>query len=59
MKYYVCDRHVDYALDKLVNQFELPPTLEKFTGEDELSTNCEYCGEKSTYIVANINSDTK
>lgn len=59
MKHYVCEEHVEFAMDELIDQFETPPILEKLTDEEELSTACEYCGEKSAYLVANINSDTK
>jgi CxxH/CxxC protein (TIGR04129 family) len=59
MKYYVCEEHVDLALEYLIDEFERAPVLEKFTGEGDLSPTCEYCGEKSAYIVGNIDSDTK
>jgi CxxH/CxxC protein (TIGR04129 family) len=59
VKYYVCENHADLAMEKLIDQYETPPILDVFTGEEDLSTNCEYCGEKSAYIVANIDSNTK
>ncbi|MCM3006541.1 CxxH/CxxC protein [Priestia koreensis] len=51
MKILCCEEHVELALDVMVDESETFPTLEK-TGEDEIST-CEYCDNKSVYIVGN------
>ena len=29
------------------------PIMENVDGEEKLSTNCSYCDEQATYIVAN------
>ncbi|MEQ6376366.1 CxxH/CxxC protein [Bacillaceae bacterium S4-13-58] len=59
MNLYVCNDHVELALDKIVDEYETFPTLEKVDNSSSLSTTCEYCGNKPTYIVANTYSSTK
>ncbi|MBB6454454.1 CxxH/CxxC protein (TIGR04129 family) [Salirhabdus euzebyi] len=59
MKQYVCEKHVDIAMEKVIDEYETAPIVEKSTENEKLSTNCEYCGGESAYMVANIDSDTK
>ncbi|MCP8617237.1 CxxH/CxxC protein [Salirhabdus salicampi] len=59
MKQYVCGKHVDLAMEKLIDETAFPPKLEQLTGNEELSTACEYCENNALYVVANIDSDTK
>lgn len=49
---YSCEEHVEIALDEIVDEFMTFPVLSKIDG-DNLSTNCEYCQNQATYIVAN------
>ncbi|OCA82456.1 CxxH/CxxC protein [Bacillus sp. FJAT-27225] len=49
---YCCEEHVDLALDKVVDEHETFPILEKVV-VDKLSTSCEFCQKTSVYIVAN------
>jgi CxxH/CxxC protein (TIGR04129 family) len=49
---YCCEEHVDIALDTIVDDYETFPVLSKVDG-DNLSTNCEYCQNSATYVVAN------
>lgn len=49
---YCCEEHVDIALDTIVDDFETFPVLTKID-VDNLSTNCEYCQNRATYMVAN------
>ena len=49
---YCCEEHVDIALDTIVDDYETFPVLSKVDG-DNLSTNCEYCQNQATYVVAN------
>ncbi|MYL34463.1 CxxH/CxxC protein [Pontibacillus yanchengensis] len=58
MKLYVCQEHVDKAMDVVVDEYETFPRLEPVDEEKSLSTACEYCGERSIYMVANIGSST-
>ncbi|KGP73194.1 CxxH/CxxC protein [Pontibacillus yanchengensis] len=58
MKLYVCQEHVDKAMDVVVDEYETFPRLEKVDEDISLSTGCEYCGERSVYMVANTGSST-
>jgi CxxH/CxxC protein (TIGR04129 family) len=49
---YSCEEHVEIALDEIVDEFMTFPVLSKIDG-DNLSTNCEYCQNAATYVVAN------
>ncbi len=55
MKLYVCNQHVDKAMDVVVDEHETFPTFE----EADISTDCEYCEDKAVYMVANTGSSTK
>lgn len=59
MKLYVCEKHTDLAMEKLIDEYETAPLLEKLTENQQLSTACEYCENKPAYLVANIHSSTK
>ncbi|MCJ7842868.1 CxxH/CxxC protein [Lederbergia sp. NSJ-179] len=50
---YCCEEHVDLALDIVVDECEIAPTLEKIKKEENLSTPCEYCQNRSIYLVGN------
>ncbi len=50
---YCCEEHVELALDVIVDDYVTAPKLEKITGEDKISTTCEYCRNQAVYIVAN------
>ncbi|WP_456272899.1 CxxH/CxxC protein [Bacillus sp. AK031] len=50
---YCCTEHVELAMDIIVDEYEVAPKLEQLTGNEDLSTNCEYCENKAEYIVAN------
>lgn len=49
---YSCEEHVDIALDDIVDEFMTFPVLSKID-VDNLTTNCEYCQNPATYVVAN------
>ncbi|MFC0525982.1 CxxH/CxxC protein [Pontibacillus salicampi] len=57
MKLYVCQEHIEKALDVVVDEYETFPVMEEVN--NEISTTCEYCGERSAYMVANAGSNTK
>lgn len=59
MELYVCQEHVELALDKVVDECETFPSLEAVNHSQNLSPTCEYCVEKAAYIVANTYSSTK
>ncbi|MBO8155663.1 MAG: CxxH/CxxC protein [Bacillaceae bacterium] len=46
-------------MEKLIDEYETAPLLEKLTENQQLSTACEYCENKPAYLVANIHSSTK
>lgn len=50
---YCCEEHVELALDVIVDDYETAPKLEKITGEEKISTACEYCRNPAVYVVAN------
>jgi CxxH/CxxC protein (TIGR04129 family) len=50
---YCCTEHVELAMDIIVDEYEVAPKLEQLTGKTDLSTVCEYCGNKAEYMVAN------
>ncbi|MDQ0176273.1 CxxH/CxxC protein [Bacillus chungangensis] len=56
---YCCKEHIELGLDDIVNKYETPPILQACKTEKELSTTCEYCEDKSAYIVTNAHSHTK
>ncbi|MED4353972.1 CxxH/CxxC protein [Schinkia azotoformans] len=47
-----CKEHVELALDIIVDEYEVAPTIEKVEGND-LSTTCEYCQNIAVYVVSN------
>lgn len=49
MKILCCLEHVDLALDIIVDECEVFPNLQKY--ESSPQVNCEFCGQKSEYIV--------
>lgn len=50
---YCCNEHVELALDIVVDEYETFPLLEEAKDVEQLSTTCEYCDKKATYIVGN------
>lgn len=50
---YSCEEHVDVAIDTIVDECETFPQLSMISDEEKLSTPCEYCQNKATYLVAN------
>lgn len=46
MKKYVCEEHLDEAMDDLINEYETFPLMERCTDKQ-----CEICGKKSEYEV--------
>lgn len=48
-----CLEHVELAIDMIVDKYEVAPKITKVTKEEELSTSCEFCQNKSIYIVEN------
>ncbi|MFT4414557.1 CxxH/CxxC protein [Fredinandcohnia humi] len=48
-----CEEHVELALDIIVDEHEVPPTMTKIEGENELSTTCEFCQNRAVYVVGN------
>lgn len=56
---YCCEEHVEYALEEVINEKEMPPIFQRLES-GKLSTNpCAYCGKPSVYIVSNGYSPTK
>ena len=54
MKLFCCEDHVELALDVAVDETGSFPVLEQIEKEtDKLSTVCEYCKKRATYIVSN------
>lgn len=47
---YCCREHTELALDVIVDEYETPPVIEKWQGEE---TTCEYCQNRAEYVVAN------
>ncbi|MCD8503107.1 MAG: CxxH/CxxC protein [Bacillaceae bacterium] len=50
--YFCCEEHVELALDSVVDEEEVAPTLEKLENKHHLSTNCFYCNEQAMYKVS-------
>jgi len=49
---YCCKEHVEYGLEEVINESEVPPKLEEV--KEQLPTvTCEYCGQLAEYIVSN------
>ncbi|WP_347548234.1 CxxH/CxxC protein [Pseudalkalibacillus hwajinpoensis] len=54
MKLYCCEEHVELALDVAVDETGQFPVLEKVVDKGvKLSTTCEYCSNRPTYMVSN------
>lgn len=48
-----CETHINQALDMFVAEQKTFPMMTKIEGEEKLSTNCDYCEQQATYLVAN------
>lgn len=59
MRIYTCEKHVELAMEKIMDEYEVAPVLKEFTAQHPLSTTCEYCEDKPAYLVANTYSSTK
>ncbi|MBO0994867.1 CxxH/CxxC protein [Bacillus sp. SD088] len=53
MKVNCCERHVELALDVIVDEWETAPIMDKLQTEGDLSTACEYCRNVAAYLVGN------
>jgi len=49
---YICEEHIEIALDDIVDQYQTYPVLSKIS-VDKSSTSCEYCEKQAVYMVAN------
>ncbi|UOE94111.1 CxxH/CxxC protein [Alkalihalobacillus sp. LMS39] len=49
MKFTTCLEHVEIAMEQIIDECEVAPTIEKI---EELSTNCAFCNEDAMYIVS-------
>ncbi len=47
-----CEEHIELALDIVVDEHEVAPIMTKIEDEN-LSTTCEFCQNKATYVVGN------
>ncbi|WAA09561.1 CxxH/CxxC protein [Fervidibacillus albus] len=56
---YSCEEHVEYALEEVVNEEGMPPTLKRIESGILSTKRCAYCGKPSVYIVSNEYSHTK
>ncbi|WP_078393234.1 CxxH/CxxC protein [Shouchella patagoniensis] len=45
---FACNEHIELALDVAVDEWEVPPVVEKCETEEK----CSYCEEKAVYTVA-------
>jgi CxxH/CxxC protein (TIGR04129 family) len=54
MKIICCKEHAELAIDVIVDEYETAPVVELLTGNEELSTGCEYCDQAGVYKVSNI-----
>ncbi|WEG12816.1 CxxH/CxxC protein [Pullulanibacillus sp. KACC 23026] len=57
--YFVCEDHVDLALEAAAESTLRPPLLEKVSHTQSLSTACEYCKNRAVYVVTNTYSHTE
>jgi CxxH/CxxC protein (TIGR04129 family) len=48
-----CETHINQALDMFVAEEKTFPMMTKIEEEEKLSTNCDYCEQRATYLVAN------
>lgn len=55
---YVCEEHVDLALEAAAEETLSPPLFEKINAQD-LSTPCVYCKGVAIYMVTNTYSHTE
>ncbi|WP_343066408.1 CxxH/CxxC protein [Heyndrickxia vini] len=53
MKTYVCEEHVEIALDKAIYENALAPIFKELKEDESLSTTCEYCNLLAVYMVGN------
>ncbi|MBL5766587.1 CxxH/CxxC protein [Heyndrickxia sporothermodurans] len=53
MKAYVCEEHVEIALDQAIYENALAPIFKKLKEDESLSTTCEYCNLPAVYMVGN------
>lgn len=53
MKSYVCEEHVEIALDKAIYENALAPIFKELKEDEFLSTTCEYCDLPAAYMVGN------
>lgn len=48
-----CKEHVELALDVYVDEYELAPEMKELSGDEKLSTTCEFCQNLAIYVVGN------
>jgi CxxH/CxxC protein (TIGR04129 family) len=48
-----CLEHIELSIDKIVDEFEVPPNIEELSEEKKLSTTCEFCENHAVYMVSN------
>lgn len=58
-KVFVCEEHVDLALEYASEETLAPPLLERVNHSQKLSTTCEYCKNAAIYVVTNTYSHTE
>ncbi|WP_367613642.1 CxxH/CxxC protein [Halalkalibacter nanhaiisediminis] len=51
MMYYACEEHIELALDIVVDEQELAPTIDKITDKEMLSTKCSFCENGALYSI--------
>ena len=51
MMYYACEEHIELALDIVVDEQELAPTIDKITDKEMLSTKCSFCENGAFYSI--------
>lgn len=59
MEIFVCEEHIEKALDRIVDEYETFPVMDKVDNSIGLSTSCEYCQKGIVYMVGNVGSSTK
>ena len=58
MKKYCCLEHVEICMEKMIDEYEIAPSIMLISGENHPQV-CGYCKNPAQYVVANDCSDTK
>ncbi|MFA9556273.1 CxxH/CxxC protein [Evansella sp. AB-rgal1] len=49
---YSCEKHVEIALDEVIDEHEMPPEIELVQSQERISNRCSFCEEEAKYKIS-------